>query len=545
MSRSEGGDHRNDHIHTTLQPGAVLSCSVLSGYDPLETIQHDETHSSPAHTCKKHKYSQIFLYTSQAFSLSNTITVAMCKQVVPVERESNTRSSNAQSKKPIIEMLNESKNKSVRSRSVPPKKSVSEAVGESKSKPRSSTPKKSDGGVNRAAFRGGQFDKQGYCIIHSTVQLADPIIGPDGKIIYQELKASCRSCQSAKHKSKRGTSLSGGKVQERPRRPSMSGKKSKRYRSRSMERRKDKPVYSTPFDDKGRCHYHKNVQLAGKKMTGGWKVIHSICPKCMEDNSDEDDNLSVKSGKSNRSSRTGLSVGSSGNAHGQYDRKGRCVLHSHMQVAKKKTFGHGWKVLRVCPACDGGEHTSMDDAVSVSSRSVSSRKSSRSVTSSSSRGKKVSSGRYGTLPFDGEGYCFQHPSIMMAQKKMMGGFKIIMDVCPECAIDRGIESNKKKSARRKSGTGSVFDDSGSECSSVISKISGSSSVSKKKVRVKNMKFDGDGKAGKYSGYVNDDYMPHGNGAIHYIDGSTWSGAWYDGSQVAGKFTRSSRSKSKN
>ena len=53
---------------------------------------------------------------------------------------------------------------------------------------------------------------------------------------------------------------------------------------------------------------------------------------------------------------------------------------------------------------------------------------------------------------------------------------------------------------------------------MISKISGSSSVSKKKVRVKNMKFDGDGKAGKYSGYVNDDYMPHGNGAIHYIDG---------------------------
>ena len=75
---------------------------------------------------------------------------------------------------------------------------------------------------------------------------------------------------------------------------------------------------------------------------------------------------------------------------------------------------------------------------------------------------------------------------------------------------------------------------------MISKISGSSSVSRRKVRVKNMKFDDNGKAGKYSGYVTDDYLPHGNGAIHYIDGSTWSGAWCEGSQVAGTCTRSSR-----
>mmetsp|Transcript_27396 Transcript_27396/g.43057 ORF Transcript_27396/g.43057 Transcript_27396/m.43057 type:complete len:379 (-) Transcript_27396:1265-2401(-) len=373
----------------------------------------------------------------------------MCKQVVPAERESKTRSSTARSKKPINEMPNESKTRIVQSRLTPPKKS-SDVVSGNRSKSRSSTLKKLDGGVNPAAFRGAQYDKQGFCINHPKVKLADPIIGPDRKIIYKELKSFCRSCQSAKHKKKRGTSLSGGKIQERPRRPSMSGKKSIRYRSLSIERRKEKPVYSTPFDEKGRCHYHRNVQLAGKKITGGWKVLHSICPKCMEDNSD--DEASVRSSKSNRTSRAGLSRVCSGNAHGRYDRKGRCVLHSHIQVAKKKTFGHGWKVLRVCPACDGSEKNSIDDAVSVSSRSsVSSRKSNRSVASASSRGKKVSSGRYGTLPFDGEGYCFQHPSIMMTQKKMMGGFKIIMDVCPECAIDRGTESNKKKSARRKSG----------------------------------------------------------------------------------------------
>lgn len=489
------------------------------------------TGAGEAHTSTVYKNN----FSSQSSFTFKYNRNTMCKQADPAERKSKTRSSTASSKKPIKEMLNESITNSNQSRSTPQKKS-SQVISRSRGKSRSSTPKKLDEGVNPAAFRGAQFDKQGYCINHPKVKLANPIVGPDGKIIYRELKAHCRSCQSAKHRKKRGTSLSGGKVQEGPRRPSMSGKKSVSYRSLSIERRKEKPVYSTPFDEKGRFHYHKNVQLAGKKITGGWKVIYSVCPKCMEDNSDEE--ASVRSSKLNRTSRTGLSRFCSGNAHGQYDKKGRCVLHSHIQVAKKKTFGHGWKVLRVCPACDGSEKNSMDDAISVSSRSsFSSRKSSHSVTSASSRGKKVSPGRFGTLPFDGEGYCFQHPSIMMAQKKIMGGFKIIMDVCPECA---GTESNKKKSTRRKSGTGR---DSGSDCSSLMSKISGSSSVSKKKVRVrvKNMKFD-DGKAGKYSGYVNDDYMPHGDGTIHYIDGSTWSGAWYEGSQVTGKSRRRSRRK---
>ena len=32
-----------------------------------------------------------------------------------------------------------------------------------------------------------------------------------------------------------------------------------------------------PFDEKGRCHYHKNVQLAVKKnFGGGWKILHEL-----------------------------------------------------------------------------------------------------------------------------------------------------------------------------------------------------------------------------------------------------------------------------
>lgn len=176
----------------------------------------------------------------------------MCKQVGPAK---------------VWNSENKSENKASRSPTASPKKSVSELLGESKgksrSRSRSSTPsKKQAEAEERAAFRGAKFDKAGFCINHSKVQLANPIHGDDGNIVYQELKTFCRSCQSAKHKSKRGTSLSGGTVREAPRRPNMSpGKKSStRSRSRSIERKR-KPEFSTPFDEKGRCHYHKNVQI--------------------------------------------------------------------------------------------------------------------------------------------------------------------------------------------------------------------------------------------------------------------------------------------
>ncbi|KAL3810908.1 hypothetical protein ACHAXA_008758 [Cyclostephanos tholiformis] len=53
-------------------------------------------------------------------------------------------------------------------------------------------------------------------------------------------------------------------------------------RSRSATRR-PRRVYDTPFDVKGRCHHHPNMQLAKKKLTGGWKVLLAHCPKCLED----------------------------------------------------------------------------------------------------------------------------------------------------------------------------------------------------------------------------------------------------------------------
>ena len=400
---------------------------------------------------------------------------------------------------------------------------------------------------SRGAFQGAPFDKAGFCLHHPKVQLSQPIKNDQGKLMYQELKRTCPNCQQEKHKSKKGTSLGGGKVREgrsHGYKPSAMEKTEERRarsvsRARSKSESKPRKEYDTPFDEKGRCHYHKNTQLATKKLAGGWKVVHSICPKCMEDRYDDD--RSVKSSSSRKSSKSLSSKldGGRPTADGQYDKNGCCVLHTHIQVAKKRVFGSGWKVVRTCPACEKGEVVGLDDdRMSVCSKS--SRKSSRSVGSRSvkssrstaEKGKAKSSSRYGSLPFDGDGYCCRHPSVQLAQKKMMGGFKIIHDICPECDAEGGGGGGKRRVPRRKSssGTGRVFDDSGSECSGSVS-----SSKKQKRKRVKNMKTeDENGKHGRYSGDVDADYRPNGNGTMKYDDGTVWEGVWSEGSQVHGK-----------
>ena len=172
--------------------------------------------------------------------------------------------------------------------------------------------------------------------------------------------------------SKTKTSLGGGKVRKGH---SLHGTKQSEEKSRARSRsrvRKEKVHYDTPFDEKGRCHYHKNVQLASKKISGGWKVLHSICPKCMEDADDDKSHKSSRSHKSSSSAEQHLQAKDKQQekpkreADGQFDKNGCCVLHSHIQVAKKKVLG-GWKVIRTCPACEGKEVGLDDDDFSVCS----------------------------------------------------------------------------------------------------------------------------------------------------------------------------------
>ena len=229
-------------------------------------------------------------------------------------------------------------------------------------------------------------------------------------------------------------------------------------------------------------------------------------------------------------------------------------------------------MVRICPSCNGGQSIDLDDdAISVrsgkSTRSASSRKSSSGTQRSGTSGKASQSGRYGELPFDADGYCCRHPSVQIAQKKMIGGFKIIHDVCPDCAKEgsssrtgRGRSRSKSRDSRRSRSRPRHRTEARDDASR-----SQASSKKKKRIRVKNLKTDdGNGRIGKYTGYVNDDvsrqlvlccflfilmyinlhsslplqHIPNGEGFITYDDGKVWEGEWAEGCQVNGKMRRS-------
>lgn len=352
------------------------------------------------------------------------------------------------------------------------------------------------------------------------------------------------------------------------------GDNNRRDRGRKKERRE----YDTPFDDKGRCHYHKNVQLAAKKQFGGgWKVLCAACPKCMEEKHADGsgDDKSVRSGRSAKSATKSVAAAcaasvsggdhasgksSGGGGSKSFDKNGCCKFHTHIQVAKKSFLGGGWKVVRTCPACEGDDVDADDYSVKSgrSAKSTSSRKSTRSgkgTKEKAKRGKATQSGRYGALPFDGDGYCCRHPNVQLAQKKMMGGFKIIHDVCPECEAEdgggksgsgksrsgKGSRNHRSQSRSRRSSHRHVDNDSASseggaaECETSTKK--------KKRIRVKNLKTEDEyGNHGRYSGYVNDEHQPHGNGTMRYDNGDEWEGVWSEGSQVHGKMKKSGEGK---
>jgi len=427
----------------------------------------------------------------------------------------------------------------------------------------SSSGSKKERKAAKPAFDGAAFDKDGYCLRHKSVQLAEQA-KQDGRVLWQELKMNCPKCVSEHHKSRRVTSLGGaGKVKRGRTVHGMSNP----LRSPSKQGRHMDKEFDTPFDDKGRCHHHPNVQMATKKARGGWKILVTACPKCIEANYEEE---SVDSRASSRASSRGrsrnryddgesvgsrstkLSVASRTKAvtsSGKFDKNGCCTRHPTVQVAKKKLLG-GWKEFRSCPKCIDPNY----DDVSVGSRSsrrsatsfrstgtAKSGRSRKSAKSNSSRKGGRKTDRYGALPFDEEGYCHAHPGVRLAKKKALGGWKVLHDICPDCAHDAHSNAGSSRASSRKSrGTGRVYDDSGSDASSY--KSGRSTGSRKKKIRVKDMRYrDEHGKEGRYSGDVDEDHSPHGQGKMKYRDGSVFSGVWSEGSQVHGKTNKAKSS----
>jgi len=89
----------------------------------------------------------------------------------------------------------------------------------------------------------------------------------------RELQPTIRRSHSRGRRGHGTTALSGGKVKHGHHVPGMKDdgwKDDKRNYSGGLKKvPKRRLEHDAPFDDKGRCHYHKNVQLAATKMTGG------------------------------------------------------------------------------------------------------------------------------------------------------------------------------------------------------------------------------------------------------------------------------------
>jgi len=320
---------------------------------------------------------------------------------------------------------------------------------------------------------------------------------------------------STRGRSGRATSLSGGKVRSTHKLHGCrekDGEKENRARSKSRDpNKRASRTYDTPFDEKGRCHYHKNVQLAGKKFGGGWKILHELCPRCMEERND-DDIKSVMSARSTKSVSEQLEE-----------------QQPTQQPNKKK-----WNFFQT--KHQPGHSNCQDDD---DDRSVKSSRSTRSTKSTRSAGKAAISSRYGSMPFDSDGFCVRHPAVQLAKKKKLGGFKIVHDVCPMCAKENG-RSSSRGSRRQRSRSRirrKLSNDDDKSVTSSRSRASKSKVTTKKKrIRVKNLKYEGaeTGRPGRYSGYVDENHRPHGQGVIKYEDGTEWKGIWEQGSQVHGK-----------
>lgn len=108
------------------------------------------------------------------------------------------------------------------------------------------------------------------------------------------------------------------------------------------------------------------------------------CPKCMEEANRDGDDQSVKSGRSLRSTSRKMEQPQTSSSTGG--------------KSKKK-----WNLFKGST----GDQPQVDDDDDRSVKSNKSTRSNKSSRSTSKRGQAASSSRYGSMPFDGDGYCVQ------------------------------------------------------------------------------------------------------------------------------------------
>lgn len=182
----------------------------------------------------------------------------------------------------------------------------------------------------RPAFLGAAFTIHGACINHRDVLVCKPILTLNGSTQFQRL-GTCPKCTQrvdcSRERCSRSTNDDNRSVYCKYKIKSHTKQVHPVESSRSFE--SSTAPFNTPFDTKGKCHYHKDVKLAIKQM-GEWKVLVEACPMCRED-------------AIARSTRSKPRHSKEYKYVPQYDEDGYCINHSEIRIAKKKVTG-SWKV---------------------------------------------------------------------------------------------------------------------------------------------------------------------------------------------------------
>mmetsp|Transcript_26312 Transcript_26312/g.53356 ORF Transcript_26312/g.53356 Transcript_26312/m.53356 type:complete len:619 (-) Transcript_26312:283-2139(-) len=315
-----------------------------------------------------------------------------------------------------------------------------------------------------------------------------------------------------------------------------------------------KHQFATPFDNKGRCHYHSHMQLAKKKLTGGWKVLLDRCPQCIDE--EKNDDKSVRSSKSNRSTRSRRSAKSStdrGVRRSNTTGSGGSSLelrHRHQhQHYHHHSHNHYLHKVPSSPSSSTGNLPPPPPPPK------------QLQNQSNGNAKKLPSIKKYTpkfqCPFDDQGYCHQHSHIRLAKKKLTGGWRILQEYCLECQREEAEEQSamndcrsvgsrgSRRSRRSRVSVGGSTNGGRSEVGETSTEMSTSQSEVIRKKIVKKMKYtDENGDDGLYTGYVNGQYKPHGRGKMVYNNGLRYDGTWNEGTKVHGKTTRGKSSSGK-
>ena len=134
------------------------------------------------------------------------------------------------------------------------------------------------------------------------------------------------------------------------------------------------------------------------------------------------------------------------------------------------------------------------------------------------------------MHLDDNGYCLHHPHVQLAKmRKKSGGWKILMEYCPECAEDSLLKCFSDNLSCRSG-------QSGRSCRSSDSRRS----------FIESMPYvDGEGEAGHYTGHVDiSTCQPQGIGKLKYLNGNKFNGVWHEGVKVSGKISKKTKSRTR-